>query len=241
VIVTEATFDLLVPGAGPAARQGAEKVPAEGAEAFKEINAMPIVWAEPEDISEAVISLVSDSGRDVTGTPSSASTLGRPRSKTSVSPSLRRSVSSERNVLDLPTPAASRRSLAGSGVLLIHSSRVGISLTLCQEAPAPRADTRPATTGHTGRSEGPGRSSAACGGVAAATRDVDVTAAKDESEESPPDRRGHLLREVEGATSTADTALPLFIETSQDAGVAASGVKQHARSCPPRSVAFLPS
>jgi hypothetical protein len=40
-------------------------------------------------------------------------------------------------------------------VLLIHSSRVGISLALCQEAPAPRADTQPARTRHTGRSEGP--------------------------------------------------------------------------------------
>ena len=29
---------------------------------------MPIAWAEPEDISEAVIFLVSDSGRYVTGT-----------------------------------------------------------------------------------------------------------------------------------------------------------------------------
>jgi NAD(P)-dependent dehydrogenase (short-subunit alcohol dehydrogenase family) len=29
---------------------------------------MPIAWAEPEDISEAVIFLVCDSGRYVTGT-----------------------------------------------------------------------------------------------------------------------------------------------------------------------------
>lgn len=68
MIVNEATYDLLVPGAGPAARNGAEKVPAEVAEAFKGINAMPIAWAEPEDISEAVIFLVSDSGRYVSGT-----------------------------------------------------------------------------------------------------------------------------------------------------------------------------
>jgi len=69
MIVNEATYDLLVPGgAGSAARDGAEKVPAEVAEAFKGINAMPIAWAEPEDISEAVIFLVCDSGRYVTGT-----------------------------------------------------------------------------------------------------------------------------------------------------------------------------
>jgi NAD(P)-dependent dehydrogenase (short-subunit alcohol dehydrogenase family) len=66
MIINEATYDLLVPGAGRAARDGEEKVPAEVAEAFKGINAMPIVWAEPQDISEAVIFLVSDSGRYVT-------------------------------------------------------------------------------------------------------------------------------------------------------------------------------
>ena len=68
MIINEATYDLLVPGAGPAARHGAEKVPPDVAQAFKGINAMPIAWAEPEDISEAVIFLVSDSGRYVTGT-----------------------------------------------------------------------------------------------------------------------------------------------------------------------------
>ena len=68
MIVNEATYDLLVPGAGPAARHGAENVPAEVADAFKQINALPIAWAEPEDISEAVIFLASDSGRYVTGT-----------------------------------------------------------------------------------------------------------------------------------------------------------------------------
>ena len=76
MIVNEATYDLLVPGAGPAARNGAEKVPAEVAEAFKGINAMPIAWAEPEDISEAVIFLVSDSGRYVSGTQLSVVVAG---------------------------------------------------------------------------------------------------------------------------------------------------------------------
>jgi NAD(P)-dependent dehydrogenase (short-subunit alcohol dehydrogenase family) len=68
MIINEATYDLLVPGAGPAARHGAQKVPDEVAQAFKGINAMPIAWAEPEDISEAVVFLVSESGRYVSGT-----------------------------------------------------------------------------------------------------------------------------------------------------------------------------
>ena|SRR5215204_2882366 len=67
MIVNEATYDLLVPGAGPAARHGADKVPAEVAVAFKGINAMPIAWADPEDISEAVIFLASDR-RYISGT-----------------------------------------------------------------------------------------------------------------------------------------------------------------------------
>jgi NAD(P)-dependent dehydrogenase (short-subunit alcohol dehydrogenase family) len=68
MIINEATYDLLVPGAGPAARHGAKNVPDEVAQAFKGINAMPIAWAEPEDISEAVVFLVSESGRYVSGT-----------------------------------------------------------------------------------------------------------------------------------------------------------------------------
>ena len=43
-------------------------MPDEVAQAFKGINAMPIAWAEPEDISEAVVFLVSESGRYVSGT-----------------------------------------------------------------------------------------------------------------------------------------------------------------------------
>jgi len=68
MIINDATYDLLVPGAGPAARDGADKVPADVLEAFKGINAMPVAWAEPEDISDAVLYLVADSGRYVSGT-----------------------------------------------------------------------------------------------------------------------------------------------------------------------------
>ena len=67
MIMNEATYDLLVPGKGPAARDGAQRVPDDVAEAFKGINAMPVAWAEPEDISEAVLFLVADSGRFITG------------------------------------------------------------------------------------------------------------------------------------------------------------------------------
>jgi SDR family mycofactocin-dependent oxidoreductase len=68
MIINDATYDLLVPGAGPAARDGADKAPADVLEAFKGINAMPVAWAEPEDISDAVVYLVADSGRYVSGT-----------------------------------------------------------------------------------------------------------------------------------------------------------------------------
>jgi SDR family mycofactocin-dependent oxidoreductase len=68
MIINEATYDLLVEGAGPAANDGAANAPADVVEAFKGINAMPVAWAEPEDISEAVVFLVADSGRYVSGT-----------------------------------------------------------------------------------------------------------------------------------------------------------------------------
>ena len=68
MIINEATYDLLVPGSGPAARDGADEAPANVLEAFKGINAMPVAWAEPEDISDAVVYLVADSGRYVSGT-----------------------------------------------------------------------------------------------------------------------------------------------------------------------------
>jgi NAD(P)-dependent dehydrogenase (short-subunit alcohol dehydrogenase family) len=68
MIINDATYELLVPGAGPAARDGADEAPADVLEAFKGINAMPVAWAEPEDISDAVVYLVADSGRYVSGT-----------------------------------------------------------------------------------------------------------------------------------------------------------------------------
>ena len=68
MIINDATYDLLVPGAGPAARDGADEAPADVLAAFKGINAMPVAWAEPEDISDAVVYLVADSGRYVSGT-----------------------------------------------------------------------------------------------------------------------------------------------------------------------------
>jgi len=66
MIINEATYDLLVPGAGPSAR--AVDAPADVIEAFKGLNAMPVAWVEPDDISNAIIYLVSDSGRYVSGT-----------------------------------------------------------------------------------------------------------------------------------------------------------------------------
>ena len=68
MIINDGTYDLLVPGSGPAARHGANEVPDEVAKAFKGINAMPIAWVEPQDISEAVVFLASESGRYVSGT-----------------------------------------------------------------------------------------------------------------------------------------------------------------------------
>lgn len=68
MINNAATYELLAPGAGPAAANGSANAPADVVEAFKGINAMPVAWAEPEDITEAVLYLVADSGRYVSGT-----------------------------------------------------------------------------------------------------------------------------------------------------------------------------
>jgi SDR family mycofactocin-dependent oxidoreductase len=68
MIINEATYDLLAPGSGAAAGNGADAAPADVIEGFKGINAMPVAWVEPDDISNAVLYLVSDAGRYVTGT-----------------------------------------------------------------------------------------------------------------------------------------------------------------------------
>ena len=41
--------------------------PEEAAPALQTLNLMPEAWVEPSDISEAVLYLVADSGRYVTG------------------------------------------------------------------------------------------------------------------------------------------------------------------------------
>jgi SDR family mycofactocin-dependent oxidoreductase len=67
MIINEATYDLLVPGAGPSAAVAGD-APADVLEAFKGLNAMPVAWAEPEDITNAILYLVADTGRYVSGT-----------------------------------------------------------------------------------------------------------------------------------------------------------------------------
>jgi SDR family mycofactocin-dependent oxidoreductase len=64
--LNQATYDLFLPGAGLSADspEDTEHV----AEAFKGLNAMPIPWIEPVDISNAVVYLASDLGRYVSGT-----------------------------------------------------------------------------------------------------------------------------------------------------------------------------
>lgn len=68
MIINPATYDLVVPGTGPAAREGAANAPNDVVTALQGINAMPVAWAEPEDITAAVVYLIADSGRYVTGT-----------------------------------------------------------------------------------------------------------------------------------------------------------------------------
>ncbi|UZG55057.1 SDR family oxidoreductase [Rhodococcus opacus] len=64
--LNQATFDLFLPGTGLSvgSAQDEEKV----ADAFKGLNAMPIPWIDPVDISNAIVYLTSDLGRYVTGT-----------------------------------------------------------------------------------------------------------------------------------------------------------------------------
>ena len=66
MLANQATYDLFVPDSlGTNAGTG---TPAEVAEAFKTLNALPIPWIEPHDISNAIVFLVSEKGRYITGT-----------------------------------------------------------------------------------------------------------------------------------------------------------------------------
>jgi SDR family mycofactocin-dependent oxidoreductase len=60
----QVTYDLFVPGIGGS---GTEGTPEAVEEVFKTLNALPIPWVEPVDISNAVLFLVADSGRYITG------------------------------------------------------------------------------------------------------------------------------------------------------------------------------
>ena len=64
--LNQATYDLFLPGAGLSAESLKDRD--QVAEAFKGLNAMPIPWVEPVDISNALVYLASDMGRYVTGT-----------------------------------------------------------------------------------------------------------------------------------------------------------------------------
>jgi (+)-trans-carveol dehydrogenase len=61
MILNEATYRLFMPD-----HQG-DITPEMVAPAFQSINALPIPWAEPVDISNAVLFLASDEARYVTG------------------------------------------------------------------------------------------------------------------------------------------------------------------------------
>lgn len=64
--MNQATYDLFMPGAGLTA--GSERDDAVIAEAFKQMQALPIPWVEAIDIANAALFLASDMGRYVTGT-----------------------------------------------------------------------------------------------------------------------------------------------------------------------------
>jgi NAD(P)-dependent dehydrogenase (short-subunit alcohol dehydrogenase family) len=68
MIINEATYDLLVPGAEPAARHGAQKVPDEVAQAFKGINACPPRGQRPRTSARRSSSWYPKGGRYVSGT-----------------------------------------------------------------------------------------------------------------------------------------------------------------------------
>jgi SDR family mycofactocin-dependent oxidoreductase len=62
MIQNEATYGLFFPD-----RDFASVTRAEAAAAFATLNLLPVGWVDPSDVSEAVLYLVSDSGRFVTG------------------------------------------------------------------------------------------------------------------------------------------------------------------------------
>ncbi len=62
MIHNEATYGLFRPD-----KPGSEVTREEAGESFKSLNALPIEWVEPVDISNAILFLVSDEGRYVTG------------------------------------------------------------------------------------------------------------------------------------------------------------------------------
>ena len=65
--LNDATYELFV-GGTLGADSGGEKVTMAGVEeAFKTLNSLPIPWVEPVDISNAIVFLVSDMGRYITG------------------------------------------------------------------------------------------------------------------------------------------------------------------------------
>ncbi|ANZ25688.1 MULTISPECIES: mycofactocin-coupled SDR family oxidoreductase [Rhodococcus] len=62
MIHNEQTYSVFLPDKKPS-----EITREEAAESFKAMNALPIEWVEPVDISNAILFLVSDAGRYVTG------------------------------------------------------------------------------------------------------------------------------------------------------------------------------
>jgi SDR family mycofactocin-dependent oxidoreductase len=62
MIHNEQTYSVFAPGTDPAAA-----TPETVREAFATLNALPVAWLEPIDVSEAIVWLVSDAARYITG------------------------------------------------------------------------------------------------------------------------------------------------------------------------------